>query len=153
MAVECSYVNEAEEENFDIGANPSELDAEEGAGGAGGGSDASKILDVVKAFKLNETSYDKKSYMSAVKEYMGKLKKKLEEKNPTRVDTFMKGAQNFVKEVLASFDEYSFYCGESYDPEGMIILCRFFTKDGADGQCKITPVLYYFKDGLKEEKC
>lgn len=152
MAVECSFVNATEEENFDIGANPSEIETEDGTG-AQAIDDVPKVLNVVKAFQLNETNYDKKGYMMAVKEYMAKLKKRLEEKNPERVDIFMKGAQNFVKEVLSNFDEYVFFCGESYDPEGMVILCRYFEEKGADGQTKIKPVLYFFKDGLKEEKC
>ncbi|KAI6901603.1 hypothetical protein KC348_g16417, partial [Hortaea werneckii] len=52
-------------ESVDIGANPSAEEADEGA-------DDSKqqVIDVVHSFRLNETSFDKKSYLSHLKGYM-----------------------------------------------------------------------------------
>merc|ERR1712072_427213 len=52
-------------ESVDIGANPSAEEADEGA-------DDSKqqVIDIVHSFRLNETSFDKKSYLSHLKGYM-----------------------------------------------------------------------------------
>ena len=102
--------------------------------------------EVVNAFRLNETPYSKKEYVAHVKGFMKKLKDHLEEKHPDRLDTFMKGAQKFVGEVVKSFDDWQFFVGESYDTSGMVVLQKF-AEDG------MTPFLYYFKDGLTEMKC
>lgn len=129
-------------EKIDIGANPS---TEEGAEDEAAADDEWTVLDVVDAFRLNETSFDKKSYLSTVKTYMKRLKSTLEEKNPARVAIFQEKAQKFVMSVLEKFDQYTFYVGESFDPEGMVILVR--TRD--DG---VTQYATFFKDGLRGEK-
>lgn len=46
----------------DIGANPSAEEAEEGADDA-----AETVIDIVHSFRLNETSFDKKSYLIHLK--------------------------------------------------------------------------------------
>jgi len=56
-------------ENFDIGANPSAEEAEEGVEDS-----AQTVIDVVHSFRLNETSFDKKSYLTHLK---GQLKKNM----------------------------------------------------------------------------
>jgi len=83
--------------------------------------------------------------MSYIKGYMGALKAKLQETKPERVDAFMKGAQTVVKNILAKFDEFEFYTGESMNPDGMVLLK--FWKDGATD-----PTFWIWKDGLVEEK-
>lgn len=50
-------------ESFDTGANPS---AEDG-GDEGGGESKETKIDVVHSFRMNETSFDKKSYLSHLK--------------------------------------------------------------------------------------
>lgn len=97
------------------------------------------------AFRLNETPYNKKEYVAHVKDFMKRLKERLEKENPDRLDTFMKGAQKFVGEVVKTFDEWQFFVGESFDTNGMVVLQKF-AEDG------MTPFLYYFKDGLSEMK-
>ena len=153
LAVECDMVNAADNEQYNTGSNPSqEGDEEEDAGNANA-DQGEQILNVVKVFSLNETSYDKKSYMSYIKSYMTTLKEILQKKNPTRVDAFMKGASQFVKDVLGDFDSYSFYCGESYNPEGMVVLYKEVEVDSGSNGKKTKHVMYFFKDGLKGEKC
>lgn len=49
-------------ENIDIGANPSAEEADEGADDG-----AQTVIDVVHSFRLNETSFDKKSYLTHLK--------------------------------------------------------------------------------------
>ena len=46
----------------DIGANPSAEEAEEGVE-----DNATLVIDVAHSFRLNETSFDKKSYLSHLK--------------------------------------------------------------------------------------
>jgi len=103
------------------------------------------VNNLIDAHRLAETSFDKKSYMTYIKGYMQALKKRIEASNPSRVDAFMKGAQAFVKKVMADFSEYSFYTGESMNPDAMVALLRY----SEDGQ---TPYIYLFVDGLREEK-
>ena len=54
-----------------------------------------------------------------------RLKKRLAEKNPDRVDIFMKGAQSRVKWMLENFKDLEFYTGESMNPEGMAIAVNY----------------------------
>jgi hypothetical protein len=63
-------------ENIDIGANPSAED--------GGGDDLEDtqvtVLDIAHSFRLNETQFDKKSYLSHLKTYMKKVKEAMKAK-------------------------------------------------------------------------
>ncbi|KAI7585437.1 hypothetical protein KC343_g19565, partial [Hortaea werneckii] len=52
-------------ESVDIGANPSAEEADEGTD-----DNKQQVIDVVHSFRLNETSFDKKSYLSHLKGYM-----------------------------------------------------------------------------------
>jgi len=133
-----------EEGSYDIGANASEdPDAEK----EDDGFDSSKVTvnNVIEAHQLTTTSFDKKSYMTYIKGYMKKLSDKLGESNKDRVAPFQKAAQGFIKNVLAKFDDYEFYTGQSMEPEAMVIL-KFYKEDG------LIPYFYFFKDGVIEEK-
>jgi len=101
------------------------------------------VNNLIDAHRLAETPFNKKNYMTYIKGYMTKLKKHLEKENPSRVEGFMKGAQGFVKKIMAEFDQYQFFTGEKMDVDGMVALLRW------DGE---TPYFYVWKDGLKEEK-
>jgi len=129
--------------NFDIGANPS---------GEGGGDDEGfdgdqtvTVNNLVDAHKLVQTQYDKKSYLQHIKAYMKRLLDTIKEKNPSRAEAFQKQAQEFVKKIIANFDQYEFYTGEQMDPEAMVAL-KYYSEDG------LTPFFYFWKDGLREEK-
>jgi hypothetical protein len=104
-----------------------------------------QVNNVVYSFRLQETSFDKKSFMTYIKGYMKEISKRLQESNPDRVGAFQKGAQTFVKKILENFKDYEFYVGESMNPEGMVALLNY-REDG------VTPFLTYFKDGLTQEK-
>ncbi|KAM9454340.1 translationally-controlled tumor protein homolog [Clarias gariepinus] len=103
-------------------------------------------VDIILNHKLQETSYDKKSYTVYIKEYMKAVKAKLQETAPDRVEPFMAHAQAEVKKILGKFKDYQFYTGESMNPDGAIGLLDF----RADG---VTPYMLFFKDGLEMEKC
>jgi hypothetical protein len=123
-----------------IGGNASA----EGGGDDGGDAATQSGVDVVMNGRLNEYALDKKSYMTHIKEYMKRVKERLQADKPDQVDTFTSKVQAFVKGVLGEFKEYQFFCGESMNPDGMLVLMKW------DGE---TPYLFFFKHGLDEEKC
>jgi hypothetical protein len=103
----------------DIGANPSAEEADEGTE-----DQAQTVIDVVHSFRLNETSFDKKSYLTHLKSYMKKVKEGLKEKGASdeEITAFEKGASAFAKKIVANFKDYEFLIGESMDPDGMYVL-------------------------------
>lgn len=128
------------EGEIDIGGNPS---AEEQAEALENG--AEQVINIVHSFRLQSTSFDKKSFLGYLKGYMKAVKSKLEQSNPERVPAFEKGAAAFAKKVIGSFGDWEFYTGESMDPEGMVALLNY-REDG------ITPYLVFWKDGVRETK-
>lgn len=125
-------------EDFGIADN-----SEEGEGGAD--PSAETVIDIVDTFRLVETGFGKKDFGVYIKTYMQRVKTHLEEKNPSRVEKFMSGAQTVVKKILASFDDFQFFLGESMDAEAACVFAYY--KDGEE-----TPRFVYLKDCLKEEK-
>jgi hypothetical protein len=128
------------------------------------GTDDTKetVLNIVHRHELKEQeSMDKKTFKTLIKAYFPKLKEKLEkeaedaetdwekEQVKIRYDRFKKNyksIQAWVKDVvLANWDEFVFYTGESQSYEGMIIPARYI----GDAE---TPQFYFYIDGLKEEK-
>lgn len=127
----------------DIGANPSA----EGEDGDDAPIDESgyQVIDVVDNFGLEQTSFDKKGFISYIKGYLKELKGKLQEKAPEKITGFEDKAKTIVKGILDSFDDYTFYTGNSMNPEALVILMKY-REDGK------TPYLIYWKDGLRAEK-
>ncbi|ODV90841.1 hypothetical protein CANCADRAFT_111455 [Tortispora caseinolytica NRRL Y-17796] len=137
--VDCQTV-QIKEGDVDIGANPS---AEEG--GDDVDDSVQTVINVVHSFRLQQTSFDKKSFLTYVKGYMKKIKGLLQESAPDQVEIFEKGAQTYIKKVIANFKDYDFYTGESMDPDGMVVLLNY-REDG------ITPYCIFWRHGLTEEK-
>ncbi|KAK6429316.1 hypothetical protein LTR95_014536 [Oleoguttula sp. CCFEE 5521] len=138
---DCSKVTVGGE-SFDTGANAS---AEE----AGEDTEDQKEtkIDVVVSFRLNETQFDKKSYLTHLKGYMKKVKETMKANGASEdtVKEFETGAGAFAKKVVANFKDYEFLIGESMDPDGMVMLLNY-REDG------VTPFVTVWKHGLKEEK-
>lgn len=129
-----------------IGGNKAPEGSE--AAGEEAGVDSSTVtgINVVLTHKLQETPFDKKSFLGWLKTYSKSLKEHLESNNSARVAPFQASMSKFAKEFLVpKFDEFRFYLGESMNIEGMVVL-QFYREDN------VTPVFIYFKDGLKEEK-
>lgn len=126
--------------DVDIGANPSAEDAAEDLEDG-----AETVNNVVYSFRLQQTAFDKKSFVTFIKGYMKNVKKHLEEKDPEAVATFEKGAAGYVKKVIGSFNDWDFYTGESMDPEGMIVMLNY-REDGT------TPYVAIWKHGVNELK-
>eukprot|EP00744_Colponema_vietnamica_P000541 GILI01000962.1.p1 GENE.GILI01000962.1~~GILI01000962.1.p1 ORF type:complete len:183 (+),score=84.52 GILI01000962.1:37-549(+) len=129
-------------EDFGISSNVEE-DAEEGATADGQDNSKAKVVDIVHNQQLQETSFDKASYVASIKGYMKKLKEKLDETDAEAGKVFAAGAQTFVKKVVKEIDEYQFFTGPNMDFDAMIILCKW------EGE---VPTFYYWKDGLKGER-
>jgi hypothetical protein len=122
-----------------IGGNASA----EGVGEEGSDVGSKQGVDIVMNGRLVEYTMNKKDYMTHIKEYMKEVKTKLEKDNSPDKDLFQKNVQEFVKEVLANFKDYQFFCGETMKPEGMLALMKWEEE---------TPYMYFFKHGLDAEK-
>merc|ERR1711939_447043 len=129
-------------ESVDIGANPSAEEADEGTD-----DNKQQVIDVVHSFRLNETSFDKKSYLSHLKGYMKEVKKKMKDNGAgdDQVTEFEKNASAYAKKIIANFGDYEFLIGESMNPDGMVILLNY-REDG------MTPYVTIWKHGVKEQK-
>ncbi|KAJ1965582.1 Translationally-controlled tumor protein [Dipsacomyces acuminosporus] len=138
--VDCAMIQVKAGADVDIGANPSAEDAgEELEDGV------ETVNNVAYSFRLTETQFDKKSYMTYIKGYLKAIAAKLKETNPDRVAPFQKEAQELVMKVVKNIKDYQFFVGESMDPDGMVALLNY-REDG------ITPYFTFFKDGVKAEK-
>ncbi|KAJ1851210.1 Translationally-controlled tumor protein [Coemansia sp. RSA 486] len=128
--------------DVDTGANQSAEEVEEALDDA-----AETVNNLVYSFRLTQTSFDKKSYMSYIKGYMKDLEAKLKELNKPEeeIAEFKKNAAVLVKKILGGFKDYEFYIGEKMDPSGMVALLNY-REDG------VTPYFTFFKDGVKEQK-
>ncbi|KAF2491914.1 microtubule/calcium-binding protein [Lophium mytilinum] len=129
-------------DNIDIGANPS---AEEG--GDDTEDTSQQVIDIVHSFRLNETQFDKKSYLSHLKTYMKQVKEAMKTRGASdeEVKEFEKGASGFAKKIVGNFKDYEFLIGESMDPDGMVILLNY-REDG------VTPYVTVWKHGVSEMK-
>jgi hypothetical protein len=110
--------------------------------------EARTVLNLVESFHLQETQYDKKSFMGYIKALMKKILTHLEGKDE-EIAVFKAGIQPFVKEVIGSFKEWQFFTGESFDPDASMALCRWETIPETG---ESAPVLYYFKHALRANK-
>ncbi|KAG6816920.1 hypothetical protein H0H87_001622 [Tephrocybe sp. NHM501043] len=139
IEVDCATITVKAGADVDIGggANPSAEEASEGLEDG-----ASQVNNVVYTFRLQKTTFDKKSYLSYLKGYMKALKAKLPE---DRVNIFEKGASAYAKKIVANFKDFDFYTGESMNADGMVALLNY-REDG------VTPYFTFWKDGLEVQK-
>ena len=86
---------------------------------------AIQVNNLVHAFRLQTTVFDKKSYVTYLKTYMKAVKEKLKEKDPDRVRVFETAAAAYAKKIVASFKDYEFYTGEGSNTEGMVALLNY----------------------------
>ncbi|KAF5228192.1 hypothetical protein FAUST_11278 [Fusarium austroamericanum] len=139
---DCAMIEEGGVE-VDIGANASAEEAAEDLDDA-----KVKVNNIVNSFRLQSTTFDKKSYLAYLKGYMKSVKAKLQDNGASAEDikAFESGASKFVKDtLLPKFKDFEFYTGESMDPDGMVVLLNY-RDDG------VTPYTIFWKHGLKEMK-
>ncbi|KAL2202577.1 translationally controlled tumor-associated [Sarocladium strictum] len=139
--VDCAMIVEGAVQ-VNTGANASAEEAEEELEDG-----AVQVNNVVNSFRLQSTSFDKKTYLTYLKGYMKSVKAKLQEKgDEAAVAEFEKNAQAWVKKtLLPNFKDFEFYTGESQDPDGMVALLNF-REDGT------TPYIVFWKHGLTQMK-
>ncbi|CAG8299418.1 unnamed protein product [Penicillium nalgiovense] len=70
-----------------------------------------KSIDVVDAFRLQSTSFDKKSYLAYLKGYMKAISSYLQKTDTGRVQEFEKNMTGYAKKILGNIQE--FYTGGS----------------------------------------
>nr|AFV39706.1 translationally controlled tumor protein [Pacifastacus leniusculus] len=122
------------------GANPSAEEVDEGTE-----TNAVSGIDVVLYMRLQETGFgSKKDYLVYMKDYLKKLKGKLE--GTTGADKLV-AIQKPLNDILKKFKDLQFFTGESMDPDGMVVIMDYKDIDGEE-----RPVLYFPKYGLTEEK-
>jgi len=138
--VDCQLVTVKAGADVDIGANPSTEEQEEALE-----EGATQVNNVVHSFRLQSTTFDKKSYLTYLKGYMKTVKGELQKTHPDRVAAFETGAAALAKKIVANFKDYEFYTGESMNADGMVALLNY-REDG------ITPYFTFWKDGLKVVK-
>eukprot|EP01106_Pelomyxa_sp_JSP_P010035 TRINITY_DN2703_c0_g1_i5.p1 TRINITY_DN2703_c0_g1~~TRINITY_DN2703_c0_g1_i5.p1 ORF type:complete len:170 (-),score=53.63 TRINITY_DN2703_c0_g1_i5:103-612(-) len=144
----CVYIIKGKmvvKEAGDYGISSNADEDAEGATGESLASTKEKVIDVVDAHRLVQTPFDKKSWMVYIKGYMGRIREHIKKTKPGREAAFVQEATEFVKSILAKFDDYTFYAGESCNPDAMYSIL-FWSEDG------LTPSFYVFKDGVTEEK-
>jgi hypothetical protein len=148
MKVKSAYKNKEAVGNIDIGCGSAFGSGDEEGGDSGSGEAASeKVLDIAFNFNLVSTSFSKPEFMAYIKTFLKNLKAHLEANGQAdRVASFQAGAQEFIKFLITKFDELEFYTGSKESLDGSIII-GFWEDETAAG-----PVMYYFKDSLKEIK-
>ena len=137
--VDCQTITVKQGADVDIGANPSAEEADEGTEDG-----VTTVNNVVHSFRLQSTTFDKKTYLTYLKGYMKAVKEKLNA-NGGDVNAFEKNASAYAKKIIANFKDYEFYTGESMNPDGMVALLNY----RSDG---VTPYFTFWKDGLKQTK-
>ncbi|KAG2407237.1 Translationally-controlled tumor protein-like protein [Vigna angularis] len=124
----------------DIGANPSA----EGVEDEGVDDQATKVVDIVDTFRLQEQpGFDKKQFLVFMKRYIKLLIQKLDEEKQKLFKKHIEGATKFL---LSKIKDLQFFVGESMHDDGSLVFAYY--KDGATD-----PTFLYFAYALQEMKC
>eukprot|EP01129_Flabellula_baltica_P007748 TRINITY_DN302_c0_g1_i1.p1 TRINITY_DN302_c0_g1~~TRINITY_DN302_c0_g1_i1.p1 ORF type:complete len:156 (-),score=52.23 TRINITY_DN302_c0_g1_i1:45-512(-) len=108
---------------------------------------SAKVISLVQRYQLNELPLTKKTFMAVFKKQLKAITDRLTSTAPDRVAEFKSQSAAYLKNVvLPDFDEYSFYAGRSNDPDGLVLMARYFGED-------YSPTFFFFKDGCNFEKC
>ena len=148
MKVQSSY--KPKDKIGDIDKLISNVGGEENQGGDD--EPTENVNDVIYNANLQPVTMSKKEFMAYIKDFFKKVVTYLEEHDKKdRVETFKKGATAFIKFIVPHFDDLELYTGSSHqeheDVEGGIAIA-YWEDESARG-----PVVYFFKDALREEKC
>merc|ERR1711881_13371 len=126
------------------GANPSAEDGDDGGGEAA----TEQVIDIISAFKLQETEYIK----NFIKTYMV-MPMKEAGVDPEEIAKF----KTDIMEVLAfltakgTFGEFRFWTSEEMDCEGNICMLYYGDSEGTMG-AGAEPWFYYIAKGMKKVK-
>ncbi|MEU4068230.1 translationally-controlled tumor protein [Streptomyces wedmorensis] len=137
LEVECKMITRRLLGDINIDESPLDEGEDDEAGTV-------TVNNVVDAHRLVKVSYDKKSYTAHLRAYIKRLREAKTARGDQDVAEWEMSTQAAVTEVLASFDDWEFLSGENMDPEAMVALSGWRGED--------TPVIRFFKEGLKAEK-
>jgi len=112
-------------------------------------------IDIVLNHKLQDMAVyqDLKVFKEYIKEYMGKLAKRMKEdgSNDDEVKAFKTAMQSWVVELIKKerFKNLAFYSGPGESAhEGQLGILEYRDFDGVE-----KPIFMFIKQGLREEKC
>ncbi|XP_059146560.1 translationally-controlled tumor protein homolog [Physella acuta] len=107
-------------------------------------------IDVVLDKRLMPTAFgSKKEFQAYFKDFVKRIEENKKENDAKfDVDAWRKEIQNTFKIVCANFD-YAFYTASSSNLDGSIALVRW---EAPAGETDEIPFVYFFADGVKEEK-
>ena len=140
------------DDKIDIGANPStekaeDEEEEEGAGGAPGPGTKEMVNNVIDAHQLyGPVPMSKSEFVTWVKGYSKAVLEKLKANESPRLDAFKKGMSTVVPKLAGKWSDFTVYEGASMNFDAGLILMFYKEED------QTNPCLYYFRDGLEEEK-
>jgi len=143
--VDCRMVTKGADNFVLDGANPS-AEGEDAEGEDGG--EVKRVLDIEDQFRLNkiESKPSKKAFQAEIKKYAKKVLEKLKASGKDeQAKAFQEGATPAFKRILANYDDYDIYMGESMEEGSMYVLVNY-REDG------ITPFATVWKYGLEEYK-
>ncbi len=79
------------------------------------------VIDVVDGMRLEEMTLDKKTFMTYIKGYLGRVVENLKSKGKEeRIPEFKKGSVELTKFIIANFGDLQFFVGPSNDWDGSI---------------------------------
>lgn len=128
-----------------LGANPSAEGSDEGATASASISG----VDFILGSELQQIGLAKSDFKTYIQGYCKKLLERLGTENADRVPAFKAGAKLIVDKLFKKkFDNLSFYVGNneaSLNLEGAVGVFDFDEDD--------QPMIWFFIDGVVEEKC
>lgn len=121
---------------------------EDEEGGAAANSEVEKVIDVVDAFSLQETSFDKKAWQLAYKSFVDritedKVAKKVSE---AELEAFKNGTKAFGKFINSKFADMTIYTPKNYDCENSLVYSYWKNEEDE------APTFVYFLGGMKSYK-
>lgn len=143
----CTFVTRREDDIVLAGSNPSAEgeDADEGGDGK-----CESGLDLVLNQKLQSTSFTKADYKTYLKSYTKSLQEKWSQMDltPEQLNDYKAKFTNAAKKILPKLDDVQFFTGESCNPDGMVALLDYRSKDDGTEDA----YMLFFKHGLESEK-
>ncbi|CAL1547811.1 unnamed protein product [Lymnaea stagnalis] len=129
-----------------LGANPSAEEQSEGTDDT-----AISGINVILDNRLMPTGFGtKKEYMAYFKDFVKRMEEYKRSICPNvDIEKWRLEVQATFKHVAANFKDYEFFTGESSNPDGNIALVKW---EAPEGETDEVPYVYFFVDGVKEEK-
>ena len=108
-----------------------------------------RVLDLVHAYKYEQTTFTKKTFLGYIKNYMTNVIEKLKSKGKTdeEIENFKKGSQDFVKYLIENFKEFEFYLNEQNSTDGSCAFAYWEDSENDEG-----PTFCFINAGLVSEK-